>query len=66
MSVSGPGRGYRTGISLKQLFRIFPNDQRAEAWFIERRWPDGVVCPHCGSLNVQTGAKHKTMPFRLP
>lgn len=62
--MSGPGRAYRAGISLKQLFRIFPDDQRAEAWFIERRWPDGMVCPHCGSKNVQTGAKHKTMPFR--
>ncbi len=62
--MSGPGRGYRAGISLRQLFRIFPNDERAEAWFIRQRWPQGVVCPHCGSFNVQTGAKHKTMPFR--
>jgi len=64
MSVSGPGRSYRAGISLQQLFRIFPNDQRAEAWFIERRWPGGVVCPHCGSVRVQDGAKHKSMRFR--
>ena len=28
------------------------------------RWPDGIACPHCDSTNVQTGAKHKTMPYR--
>ena len=26
------------------------------------RWPTGIACPHCGSMNVQTGAAHKTMP----
>ncbi len=62
--MSGPGRSYRTGISLQDLFRRFPNDERAEAWFIKNRWPNGVACPHCGSLNVQTGAKHPSMPCR--
>lgn len=63
--MSGPGRACRAGISLKQLFRIFPNDQRAEAWFIRQNWPNGVVCPHCGSVRVQIGAKHKSKPFRF-
>ena len=43
---------------------MFPDDETAERWFIEQRWPNGVCCPKCGSLNVQTGAKHPTMPFR--
>ena len=59
-----PGKSHREGISLIEIMRRFPDDATAEAWFIERRWPDGISCPHCGSLNVQTGAKHKTMPFR--
>ena len=42
----------------------FPDDATSEAWFISRRWPNGIACPHCGSTNVQTGAKHKSMPFR--
>ena len=46
------------------LFQRFPDDAAAEAWFVHRRWPNGVHCPHCGSTNVQTGAKHKTMPYR--
>ena len=44
--------------------RRFPDDATAEAWFINRRWPHGIVCHYCGSVNVQTGAKHKTMPYR--
>ena len=61
---SGPGKHYRKGITLKEIFKMFPDDATAEAWFVKQRWADGVTCPHCGSDNVQTGAKHKTMPFR--
>ena len=43
---------------------MFPDNETAEQWFIQQRWPDGVCCPACGSVNVQTGAKHPTMPFR--
>ena len=59
-----PGKSHREGISLIEIMKRFPDDATAEAWFIERRWPNGITCPHCGSVNVQTGAKHKTMPFR--
>ncbi len=58
------GKAYRKGISLVKLMRMFPNDAAAETWFIEQRWPDGVSCPHCGSVNVKVGCAHKTMPFR--
>ena len=58
------GKSDRQGISLVELFKRWPTDEAAEAWFIARRWPEGIHCPHCGSLNVQTGAKHKTMPYR--
>ena len=64
MSKKAPGKSHRKGISMVELFRQFPDDATAEAWFIERRWPTGIACPHCGSANVQTGAKHKTMPYR--
>lgn len=58
------GKAHRIGISYPQIMRDYPDDATAEAWFIEHRWPVGIACPECGSLNVQTGAKHKTMPFR--
>ena len=54
----------RKGMSLIQLFRMFPDDEAAEKWFIHTRWPDGMACPHCGSTNVNEKATHPTMPFR--
>ena len=59
-----PGKHYRKGITLREFLREFPDDAAAEEWFTKQRWPTGVCCPVCGSLNVQTGCKHKTMPFR--
>ena len=59
-----PGKAFRKGITLKQIMRMFPDDETAEQWFIEQRWPNGACCPVCGSTNVQSGCKHKTMPFR--
>lgn len=64
MSEHAPGRSHRAGISLAELFRMFPDDAAAERWFVEKRWPDGICCHYCRSENVQTGAKHKTMPLR--
>ena len=49
----GPGKSYREGLSLDRLFRMFPTDEAAEAWFTAERWPDGPYCPHCGSRNIQ-------------
>ena len=43
---------------------MFPDNETAEVWFAERRWGDTPACPHCGSLNVQSGCQHKTMPYR--
>ena len=51
----GPGKSYREGLSLDRLFRMFPTDEAAEAWFTAERWPDGPYCPHCGSRNIQCG-----------
>ena len=61
--MAAPGKSNRNGISLAELFRMFPDDAAAERWFCATRWPSGVGCPHCGSVNVQTGAAHK-MPYR--
>ena len=39
---------------------------RAEQSFIRVRWPHGPQCPNCeaGFHRIQSGANHKTMPFR--
>ena len=64
MAKNAPGKHYRKGITLTALFDKFPTDAAAQAWFAEQRWPDGPICPHCGHADAQTGAAHKTMPYR--
>ena len=61
---SGPGRSHRKGISLAELFRMFPDDAAAERWLVEQRWQGEIICPHCRSTRIQTGAAHPTMPMR--
>ena len=60
----GPGRADRRGISLIELFQRWPSHAAAEKWFVKRRWPNGIACPLCGSLNVLVRSKHKTMPYQ--
>ena len=64
MAHNAPGKHYRKGMTLPQLFAMFPDDTTAEAWFVNRRWPDGVACPHCGCGNVQDGARHRSQRYR--
>ena len=63
MAQKAPGKHYRTGMSLIDLFDRFPDDVTAEAWFVESRWPDGIHCAHCDGDNVSQDSKHPTMPF---
>ncbi|MCY4260664.1 MAG: IS1595 family transposase [Rhodobacteraceae bacterium] len=64
IQTGNPGKAHRKSMSLTQLFCKWPDNAAAEQWFIQQRWPNGITCPHCGSTNVQTGARHKTMPYR--
>ena len=47
-----------------EIVKKFDNEEKAEAWFIEQRWPDGPVCPECGSANVAPRPSRKPQPFR--
>ena len=47
-----------------ELTEMFPDNQTAEAWFIQQRWPTGVCCPECGSLDVQDRKTRKPQPYR--
>ena len=64
MAHKAPGKHFRKGLSTKEFFQLFPDDDTAEQWFIGRRWPNGIACPHCDSVNVQTGAQRKRASFR--
>ena len=64
MAKKAPGKHYRRGLTLSQLFKKFPDEGAAQVWFSEEFWPDGPYCPHCGSINVQASIKHPTMTHR--
>ena len=63
MSKTAPGKHYRNGITLAQLFQMFPDDAVAERWFVETRWPDGLRCAHCDGENVGERGNHPRMPY---
>ena len=64
MAKGGPGKHYREGLSILELTQMFPDDATAERWFVENRWPNGVTCPRCGSLNILHVKSRKPQPYR--
>ena len=64
MTKTGPGKSFRSGLSLIQAVKMFDDPAFTEAWFVEQRWPNGVACPGCGSLTVQARRTRKPQPFR--
>ena len=65
MKQSAPGKHYREGISLVELFERFPDDAAAERWFEERRWGVGPShCPTCGSTEkLLPNPSRKPLPY---
>ena len=61
---NGPGKSYRKGITLMDAVKKFDTEEKAETWFVDQRWPSGVACPFCGTLNVAAVASRKPQPFR--
>ena len=64
MTRAAPGKHYRDGLSLVEAVKMFSDETATEAWFVETRWPDGVACPGCDSLNVRARPNRKPQPFR--
>lgn len=65
MPPKAPGRSHRTGMTVMELLKRFPDDAAAEKWFEEQRWPGGArYCPDCGSLNCAVVASRRPMPYR--
>ncbi len=64
MARNAPGKHYRKGLSLVEITRMFPDDDTARAWIESVRWPEGPVCPHCGSHRITHPVAHKTMTHR--
>ena len=64
MTSKAPGKSHRKGITLIELTQRFADNETAKKWFEEHRWSEGPYCPYCGSSNVQSNIKHKTMTHR--
>ena len=62
---NAPGRHYRDGISLIELFKMFPDEKTAEQWFEQQRWADsGMYCPRCGGVDrIKPIESRKPMPY---
>ena len=59
-----PGKTHRNGLTIIELFKMFPDDASAETWFEIQRWPHGRFCPDCGSLSTVPVKSRKPMPYR--
>lgn len=65
MKRKAPGKFHRTGISLIELFEMFPDEISAHNWVESIRWKNGVkFCPKCGSTNIYEKANRKPQPYR--
>ena len=67
MTPNAPGQSHRKGISIIELFSMFPDDAAAEKWFEITRWGanlEGFCCPRCGSMDkVSAVPSGKPMPY---
>src|ERR1700688_5222139 len=36
-------------MTVAQFEAAFPNEEACDAYLVARRWPNGVICPRCGS-----------------
>ena len=64
MAKKGPGKIHREGLSLSELFEMFPDEAAAVAWFESTVWPDGErYCGKCGSTKTREVPNAKPMPY---
>ncbi len=64
MTQKAPGRSDRAGISVIQLFQMFPDEATSRKWLEDIRWPGGERhCPHCGSLKTSVVPNERPMPY---
>ena len=62
MTYNAPGKAHREGISLMELWDMFPTERDATDWFEALVWPVERACGKCGSLSTRK-ASHKKMPY---
>ena len=58
-----PGKAYRDGVSLMQLFDMFPDEEAATEWFERTLWDGERCCGHCGSVKTRETPNRMPMPY---
>ncbi|MDE2844347.1 MAG: IS1595 family transposase, partial [Chloroflexota bacterium] len=59
---NAPGKHYRKGISLIEAVQRFGDDEKANEWFVQRLWPNGIVCPYCESKDISDRKTRRQTP----
>ena len=58
-----PAGARHSDMTLRDAARFLEDEPAAERLFVESRWPDGLCCPKCGSLNVSEVRNRRPQPF---
>jgi len=53
----------RKGVSVLELWELFPDDDHAEDWLCWARWGGNIRCVDCGSEKIRIST-HRQMRFR--
>lgn len=59
----GPGKAFRAGMSLIELFDMFLDENSAREWFEGVRWAQGRYCGHCASIKIREIKSGKPMLY---
>jgi len=51
------------GLSVIELFKMFPDEESARKWFEGILWKERRYCGHCGSVNTKHVKSEKPMPY---
>ena len=62
-SYRAPGQAQREGLTLIDIFDMFPTEEAATAWFEAVVWPSGRCCGHCGSVRTSETPGGRPMPY---
>ena len=65
MSQNAPGKHFRKGIGLIELFEMFPDNHTSVKWFESNIWRNGRVCPRCECADT-IESSHPRLPYHCP
>ena len=58
-----PGKAHRTGLTLDQLYTMFPDESTARDWFEQIRWGSDRACPRCGNMETTQPKNGGPLPY---